>query len=73
MCLTEDVLCVVLVIQRQHVGELVILLHQVQALGDHRVIFKTVLPDGEHHLNHVLDPLVDGRLVEDVPETLKYG
>lgn len=71
--LTEDVLCVVLVVKRQHVGELVFLVHQVQALWDHWMIFETVLPDGKHHLDHVLDPLINGRLMEDVPETLKYG
>lgn len=71
--LTEDVLWVVLVVQWQHVGELVLLVHQVQPLWDHWMIFETVFPDGEHHLDHVLDPLINGRLVEDVPETLKYG
>lgn len=71
--LTEDVLGIVFVIQRQHVCELVLLVHQVQPVLDHRVVLETVFPDGEHHLNHVLDPFVDGRLVQDVSEALKYG
>lgn len=71
--LTQDVLSVVLVVQRQHVGELVALIHQVQALWDHWMVFETVLPDGKHHLDHVLDPLIDGRLVQDVPEPLENG
>lgn len=71
--LTEQVLGVVLVVQRQHVGELVLLVHQVQAVLDHGVVLETVFPDGEHHLNHVLDPFVNSRLVQDVPEALEYG
>lgn len=71
--LTKDVILVILVIQWQHVGELVVLVHQVQAFRDNRMIFEAVLPDGKHHLDHVLDPFVDGRFVEDIPETLKYG
>lgn len=73
MGLTQEVLGVVLVIQRQHVRELVLLVYQVQAVLDDRVVLETVLPDGKHHLNHVLDPFVDGRLVQDVPEALEYG
>lgn len=69
--LTEDILRVVLIIQRQHVGELIVFVHQVQALWNHWMILETVLPDGKHHLNHVLNPLINGRLVENVPETLK--
>lgn len=71
--LTQDILRVVLVIQRQHVGELVFLFHQIQTVWDHWMIFEAVLPDGEHDLDHVLDPLIDGRLVEDISEALKYG
>lgn len=71
--LTEDVLSVVLVVQWQHVGELVFLVHQVQTVLDHWMIFEAVLPDGKHHLDHVLDPLINGRLMEDISEALKYG
>ena len=71
--LTEDVFSVVLVLQGHHVGELLLLVHQVQAVRDHRVVFEAVLADCEHHLDHVLDTFVDGRLVKDVPQTLKDG
>lgn len=65
--LTEDVLCVVLIVQWEHVGELVFVIHQVQTLWDDWMIFETVLPDGKHHLDHVLDPLINSRLMEDIP------
>lgn len=71
LVLTEHVLSVVVVLQRHHVGELVIFVHQVQPLWDHRVVLEAVLPDGEHHFNHVLHSFIDGRLVEHISQTLE--
>lgn len=54
-------------------SELVFFLHQVQTIWDDGMIFKPVLPDGKHHLDHVLDSLINLRLMEDVPKTLEDG
>lgn len=73
LMLTEDILCVVLILQWQHMGELIFFVHKVQTVWDYRMIFETILSDGKHDLNHVLDPLIDSRLMEDISETLKYS
>ena len=71
--LTQEVLGVVVVLQGEHVCELVFLLHQVQPIRDDGMVLEAVFANSEHHLNHVLHALVDFRLVEDVSQALKYG
>ena len=51
------------VVQGDHVGVLIVLLHQVQLLRNAGVVLEAVLPDLEHDLDHVLSPLVEAGLV----------
>lgn len=71
--LTQDVFLVVLVFKREHVCELVLFLHQVEPVWNDGVVLKPILSDGKHDLDHVLHTLVDFRLMQDVPQTLKDG
>ena len=60
------------VVQGYHVGELVVLLHQIKLLRNTGVVLEAVLSDLEHDLDHVLSPLVQGALVQDVSQSLEY-
>ena len=53
-------------------GVLVVLLYQIQLLRNTGVVLEAVLANLEHDLNHVLGPLVEGALVQDVSQSLEY-
>ncbi len=53
-------------------GDLVLLLDQVQLLLDGGVVLELVLADLEQHLDHVLHAAVDVGLVQDVAELVEH-
>lgn len=69
----QTILNLKLVVQSRIVGDLILLLYQIQLVLDCRVVFVLVLSDLEQDLNHVLDSLVDISLVEDAAELIKDG
>ena len=69
--LTEHFLDLDLVVERDAVGDHVLLLDEVEPLGDDGVVFVLVFADLEQDLDHVLDALVDGALVQDGAEAVK--
>jgi hypothetical protein len=69
----ETVLCCQLVIKTRPVRNLVFFLHQIQLLLHCNIVLVLVLPDLEQHLDHVLYPLVDVRLMQDTSELVVYG
>ena len=52
---------------------LVVLLHQVQPFRDNRVVLILVLADLHENLDHVLNTVAYGALVQHGTETLKDG
>lgn len=62
-----------LVVQVHLVRNLVLLLDQIQLVPDRRVVLEPVPAHLEQHLDHVLHPLVDARLVQDGPKLLVDG
>lgn len=53
--------------------ELVVLLDQLQRLGDRDVVLEPVLPHLERHLDHVLHSLLQFSLVQNILQHLKYS
>lgn len=52
-------------------GNLVVLLYQVQALRNNHVVLVLVFSNLEQNLDHVLDALVDGALMQDSAESFE--
>lgn len=67
----EAVLRVNLVIQADAMCDLIFLFHQVQLLADRRVVLVLILTHLEQYLDHILHPLINIRLMQDVPESVK--
>jgi hypothetical protein len=69
----EHVFHLEVIIKTWPVGDLIFLFHKIKLLFDGGVVLVLVLPDLEKYFNHVLCPLVDVRLVEDVAELVENG
>lgn len=67
----EAVLDIDLTHQVNSVCDLILLLNKVQLILDSRVVLEFVLPDLEEYFDHVLCPLADVRLVENIPELVE--
>lgn len=67
----EAVLRVNLIVQADAMRDLVFLFYQVQLFANRWVVLVLILAHLEQHFNHILNPLVDIRLMQDVPEPVK--
>ena len=70
---TEHILWIDRILQGEHVGELLVLINQIQFRQDGGEVLETILAHSEHHLHHVLHSLVNLSLVQYSAKPLKDG
>ena len=68
----ESILRLDLIVKTKPMGDLIFLLHEIQLVFHRRVVFISIFAHLEQNFDHVLHPLVDIGLVQDIPELVKH-
>src|SRR5204863_7063275 len=69
----EALLNIDFVIETRAVSNLILFFNKIKFFLDCGVVLVTIFSDLEEHFDHILDSLLDIRLVEDISELVKYG
>lgn len=68
----ETILRLNLIVKTKTMGDLIFLFHEIQLVFHRRVVLVSIFAHLEQNFNHVLHPLVDIGLVEDISELVKH-